>query len=84
MAQDQGIPEIRAHFPRWQLKMGALNFRYGLCQGIPGIRAHFLRWQPKGMGSYFRYAVPLSSGVYLIGAEARLGPALDKVPQVGP
>jgi len=27
MPQEQGIPEIRAHFPRWQLKMGALNFK---------------------------------------------------------
>jgi hypothetical protein len=57
MAQHQGIPEIRAHFPRWQLKIGLLISGMACAKGIPGIRAHFLRWQPKGKGSYFRYAM---------------------------
>ncbi len=41
MPQEQGIPEIRAHFPRWQLKMGLLISGVPFAKGIPEIRAHF-------------------------------------------
>jgi hypothetical protein len=54
MPPEQGIPEIRAHFPRWQLKMGLLISSRPCDKGIPEIRAHFLRWAAKGYGLLFQ------------------------------